>query len=49
MPESWPAPVPAVAQLRAEGAACREARKAVQRRDLAQIHKRDEARHRLSH
>lgn len=48
IPEPWPAPVPSLAQLRAEDTAYREAHLAVQRRDMAQIHKRDEARERLS-
>jgi hypothetical protein len=48
IPEPYPAPVPSLAQLRAEDTAYREAHLAVQRRDLAQIHKRDEARERLS-
>jgi hypothetical protein len=48
MPEPWPAPVPSLAQLRQEDAVYREAHLAVQRRDLGQLHKRDDARERLT-
>lgn len=48
IPEPWPAPVPSLAQLREEGAAYREGHLAVQRRDFGQLHKRDEARARLT-
>ncbi|MBK6850088.1 MAG: fibronectin type III domain-containing protein [Burkholderiales bacterium] len=47
-PLPWPDPVPSLAQLKAEDAAYREAQLAVQSRDLRQIHKRDEARERLT-
>lgn len=46
--EPWPAPVPSLAQVRQEDAAYREAYLAVQRRDLSQMHKRDETRRRLA-
>ncbi|MFM2119773.1 MAG: hypothetical protein RL722_1241 [Pseudomonadota bacterium] len=48
MPEPWPEPVPALAQLRQEDAAYRELQQAVQRRDFGQLRKRDEARDKLS-
>ncbi len=48
IPEPWPAPVPGLVQLRQEDADYRDAQVAVQRRDFGQLHRRDEARARLT-
>jgi hypothetical protein len=48
IPEPWPAPVPSLVQLQQEFAAHLEAHLAVQRRDLGQLHKRDDTRERLT-
>ncbi len=48
VPEPWPAPVPGLTQVRQEDGVYREAHLAVQRRDFGQLHKRDEARERLT-
>jgi hypothetical protein len=49
LPLPWPASVPPVVQLQQEDAIYRAAYLAVERRDLSQIHQRDEAREQLTH
>jgi hypothetical protein len=48
IPDPWPAPVPSLAQMQQEDADYREAHLAVQRRDLGQLHRRDDMRARLT-